>query len=163
MDILEFAINMEIEGEKFYDDLAKKNKDNSISIVMQMLAKDEKEHANILRNRKLNMPEDQQKNNSTLTEAESIFKKAKSFKDIVKQTPDQLDTYRLALEKEQQSIDLYQRLLLKTPDDKVKQIFEFLINQEKEHYKIIEELVLMLKHAEDWVEDAEFGLRTEEY
>lgn len=163
MDILEFAINMEIEGEKFYNDLAEKNKDNSISIVMQMLAKDEKEHANILRNRKLDVPEDLQNNNSTLTEAENIFKKAKSFKDIVKQTPDQLDTYRLALEKEQQSIDLYQRLLLKTPDDKVKQIFEFLINQEKEHYKIIEELVLMLKHAEDWVEDAEFGLRTEQY
>lgn len=163
MDIFEFAINTEIEGEKFYTDLAEKNKNNSISVVMEMLAKDEKEHANILRSRKLDMPEDLQEINTTLTEAESIFKKIKNFKDIIKETPDQLDTYRLALEKEQQSIDLYQRLLLKTPDDRVKQIFEFLINQEKEHYKIIEELVLMLKHAEDWVEDAEFGIRKEEY
>jgi hypothetical protein len=38
-----------------------------------------------------------------------------------------------------------------------------LIGQENMHLNLLEELVALLMHAEHWVEDAEFGLRKEEY
>ena len=38
-------------------------------------------------------------------------------------------------------------------------LYMFLIGQEEEHLRVLEELVKLLGHAEDWVESAEFGNR----
>jgi len=162
MDILEFAINMEIEGEKFYKDQAEKAVDDQLKTVMLMLAKDESNHANILRNKVKELPYELE-DNDIMTDTKSVFKGIEDFKCIIKDNPDQLDFYRLALDKERESIDLYEDLLSNATDYESKKLFDYLIDQEKGHYKFISELVTMLKHAEDWVEDAEFGLRREEY
>ena len=45
MTSLEFAINLEIEGEKYYRKQAELNKDNYLKVVFELLAKDEKKHA----------------------------------------------------------------------------------------------------------------------
>ncbi len=162
MDIMEFAINMEIEGENFYNEQADRSKDDRLKTVMLMLANEEKHHAELLVSKSKELQYQLIKSN-TISDAESIFKGLKDFKSDIKEFPDQLDFYRMALDKEQQSIELYNKLLLEVTDDKSKELFEYIIDQEKDHYKIIEELVLLLKHAKDWVESAEFGIREEEY
>ena len=67
----------------------------------------------------------------------------------------------MALGKEKQSIDLYTDFLSKASNDEEKTLFEYLIRQEKQHYEIFDELVTMLRNSEDWVENAEFGIRKE--
>ena len=49
MELLELAISMELDLEKSYQDQADLNKDNSLNVVFTMLAKEEKNHANILK------------------------------------------------------------------------------------------------------------------
>ena len=70
-----------------------------------------------------------------------------------------MDFYRRVIEKEKQSIDLYKKYSLQAEDDKEKELFEFLISQEEKHFKLLEELNTLLMHAEEWVENAEFGIR----
>jgi rubrerythrin len=65
----------------------------------------------------------------------------------------------MALEKERQSIELYQKLLLHATDDR--ELFEYLIKQEQEHYGLLEEIIKMVNRPNEWVESAEFGLREE--
>lgn len=161
MNILEFAINMELEGEKYYKEQAEKNNDNSLKNIFLILAKDENNHAEILQNKSNNLPYELN-NNETLSEAKNLFKGIKDFKNEIKQTPDQLDLYRAALEKEKESIQLYEKLLSEANDDKSKDLFNFLINQEKDHYTTLDELVSQLNKSNDWVESAEFGLRLED-
>jgi rubrerythrin len=83
------------------------------------------------------------------------------MKTEIKAIANQLDVYRLALKKEEESINLYQRNLSEATDEDTKRLFEYLIKQEKDHYAVIDQLVLLITHSEEWVEAAEFGLREE--
>jgi len=160
MNILEVAIAMEVDLEKYYLKQAKLNEGNPLSKVFIMLAKDEKEHADILRSKSKELSYDL-KSNETLVESKKIFKGMEDFKMEIKELPSQLDSFRMALEMEQKSIDAYQKILTETKDEKARDLFKFLIKQEKEHFKIIEQLVIHLTRPEEWVEDAEFGVRGE--
>ena len=125
-----------------------------------MLADDEKAHARILTD-KLATGKCQLIDSDTLAQAKNIFSGLGDLHSDVKAYLSQLDFYRLALEKEQQSIDLYSRYsdLAKAPLEK--ELFDFLVKQEKHHYEVLDELVTLLAHAEEWVENAEFGRRKE--
>jgi len=160
MNSFEFAINMELDGEKYYIEQAKINKENSLNTVFIMLAKDEENHAKIFQN-KLKELSYELKDNNTLSEFKDVFKGIGDFKNQIKKIPNQLDLYRGALEKEKQSIELYKKLLSEATDDKEKKLFEYLIKQEEDHFAILEELVLLINRSEEWVESAEFGIRKE--
>ena len=161
MNILDFAINMELDGEKYYNAQAEIINDKYLKNIFLILAKDENSHAKILQDKSNNLSYEL-KSNETLSEVKNLFKGLKDFKNEIKQKPDQLDLYRVALEKEKESIDLYEKLLSQAEDDKSKKLFEFLIQQEKDHYTTLEELVSQLNKSNDWVEAAEFGITSED-
>jgi hypothetical protein len=46
---------------------------------------------------------------------------------------------------------------------KKESFFLFLVKEEEKHFYLLDDLGNMLRHAEEWVEDAEFGIRKEEY
>jgi rubrerythrin len=158
MGILTNAIKMEIDGEKYYRNLAEMNKDNHLHGVFQMLADDEKDHAHVLKQK-----EEHQKctlkKGQTFQKASSVFQSLEEFKSEIKEIPSQIDSYRFALEKEKESIDLYTDLKEKSESSDDKEIYDFLIEQEKDHYKTINSLIDFLTKSEDWVESAEFGVR----
>jgi rubrerythrin len=160
MNDLKFAIKMEHDGEKYYRQQAEINKNNSIGTVCLMMAEDEKKHAQLLID-KMNEKAFQLRDSDTLAKAKNVFAGRGDIKIEGKATPSQLDFYRTALDMEKQSIDLYTGYLAKADGVKEKELFEFLIIQEKQHFDLIEELVTMLGHAEQWVEFAEFGVRKE--
>ena len=69
--------------------------------------------------------------------------------------------YREALAIEQQSIDLYEKYFGDAQSEEEKALFSFLIEQEKVHYRIMDDMTTMLNRPYEWVESAEFGLREE--
>ncbi|MDD3052624.1 MAG: ferritin family protein [Candidatus Cloacimonetes bacterium] len=158
MSILNNAIKMEIEGEEYYRKLAERNKDNPPHGVFQKLADDEKEHAHVLKQKEEHR-ECTIKKSQTFQKASSVFQSLEEFKSDIREIPSQIDSYRFALEKEKESIDLYTDLKEKSESSDDKEIFDFLIEQEKDHYNTINNLIDLLTQAEDWVESAEFGIR----
>ena len=160
MNVLEFAINMEHDGEKYYREQAKIYTQNNLNVVCLMLAEDEKMHAQLLSHKLKQMPYEC-KESETLAKAKNIFQDIAKIKIKGKENPSQLDFYRIALAKEKQSIDFYTEHSADPDASLDKEIFAFLIDQEKHHYEVLEELAALLKQAEDWVESAEFGLRKE--
>lgn len=160
MNVLEVAIAMEVDLEKYYLKQAKINEGNSLKKIFTMLAKDEREHADILRSKSKELNYEL-KASETLVESKKLFKEMDDFELEIKDLPSQLDSFKMALEMEKKSIDAYEKILSETKDEKAKGLFEFLVKQEKEHYDIIEQLVLHLNRPVDWVEDAEFGIREE--
>jgi rubrerythrin len=161
MNVLEFAINMELDGEKYYKEQAENTTDTALKTLFLILAEDENAHAKVLQ-QKSNKLVYELKNNETLSETKNLFKDIKHFKSEIKEIPNQLDLYRVALEKEKESITLYEKFLLESSDDESKKLFSFLINQEEDHYEILEELVSQLNKSDDWVESAEFGIRSDD-
>ncbi|MDE4542148.1 ferritin family protein [Thermoanaerobacterium sp. R66] len=162
MNLLEYAINMELDGAQYYNDQAELNKDNELYNVFKEMAKDEMTHAKILKN-KMNEIAFELKDDRNLENVKNIFFSAKDFKTDIKDIPGQIEGYRLILNKEKESIDLYENLLNSSNDEKEREIFKYLIKQEEEHYEIIEDIITLLNHSYEWVESAEFGVRKEEY
>lgn len=160
MNALEFAIKMELEGEKYYTEQAEMNKDNSLRTVFLMLAAEEAMHAKVLQD-KANMVSYNLSQDEILSKAKNIFDNLGAMENEIKDIANQLDAYRLALKNEEESINLYQKHLSEATDDDSKRLFEYLIKQEKDHYAVIDQLVLLINHSEEWVEAAEFGLREE--
>lgn len=160
MNILTVAIAMEVDLEKYYLRQAEINKDNYLNKIFTMLAKDEAVHAEILR-RKADKLDYELKDSRTLEESKHFFSGMKDFKPETKDMPSQLDSFRLAMDMEKKSIDVYKEMYDETEDDKAKKLFEFLIKEEEGHYRIIEQLVIHLTRPEEWIEDAEFGIREE--
>lgn len=160
MNDLKFAIDMELEGEKYYREQAAINHDNSLATVCLLLMEDEKRHARIL-TEKGNAEEYHLLNTDTLAKAKNIFTGAGDMKLEIKVFASQLDFYRIASEKEKQSINLYAGFLSNAVNEKEKELFEYLVGQENQHLAVLEELDRLLSRVEEWVENAEFGVREE--
>ena len=160
MKILVAAIEMETDLEKYYLKQAKINKGNELEQIFTMLANDEKEHASILRS-KLEEIDYSLEDSKSLQETKDLFKNMEDFNLDIKELPSQLDSLRFALDMEKKSIDAYKKMQTESDNEDAKEVFEFLIRQEKKHFEIIEELIFHLNKPNDWVEDAEFTQRHE--
>ncbi|HKL99144.1 MAG TPA: ferritin family protein [Mobilitalea sp.] len=160
MNGLDNAINMELEGKRYYEEQAANNKENELYTVFMLLADSESKHAELLLKRK-KLEELSLEEKSVVFEIKSVFTGLVDFNTSMLKSPSQLDAYRLAVSQEEKSIELYQDMLKNAADQKDKALFEFLLKQEKEHLILFEELVAMLIRPEEWVEAAEFGVREE--
>lgn len=158
MNSIELAIQMELEGKRFYLQQAERTDDSGLKSIFHTLAEEESIHARILKSKEETLPYELV---DTYSEIKNIFMEIGEHKGIIKQLPDALDVYNLALANEQKSLDLYREMLQEAKDDREKKIFEFLIEQESDHYKVLEQLVEMVSRPNEWVESAEFGLRKE--
>ena len=158
MNTIDFAINMELDGQKYYLDLAELNKDNELHKVFLMLADSEKQHASLLTRYKEKEALDL-KEQSVQTEFKSVFKDLKHLHP--ENSAKQLDAYRIACEQEEKSITLYKSMRSKAENKLEEEIYDYLIGQEEEHLILFEELVKMVTRPEEWVESAEFGIREE--
>lgn len=156
MDALDFAITMELDGQKYYEEQAALHPGDGLKAVFEILAGDERGHAALLKGRRDGLavsPVEPERPG-----LKNVFNGMAAFKSDIKYVPGQVDAYRMAMEKEQQSISLYRKLLLESGD---KELFEFLIRQEEEHFEILEEIVKVVSRPDSWVESSEFGLREE--
>lgn len=160
MRSFEFAIQMELDGEKYYMDQAEKYKYTDLHTIFMILAKDERKHADILRDRVAQLTPDLLGTRS-YEEYKNVFQDVNDFNSTIKENLDQLDVYHLALKKEKDSIDLYKEMLSGATDEKDKEILQFLIKEEETHYTILDEISSHVIRAEEWVESAEFGIREE--
>lgn len=158
MNTIDFAINMELEGQRYFEEQAKLNQDNELHTVFLILAEAEKQHAELLKKRKEFEPYTLDVNSigpdtwTAITEFTHMQGENKEK---------QLDMYRKAYRLEENSIQLYKDLMTKTSVPENIELYQFLIGQEKEHLKFFEDLVILLTRPEEWVESAEFGEREE--
>ncbi|MCX5774914.1 MAG: ferritin family protein [Firmicutes bacterium] len=158
MNDMKFALQMEHDGERYYREQASLIKNKGIRSVCLLLADEEKHHGELLEKKfgsKLGTLSD----TDALAQAKNVFHGLSAIKVDGVEKASQLDFYRIASEKEKESIELYTKYLAHAKSDEEKQLFEFLIRQETHHYEILEAFVAFVKRPEDWVENAEFGIR----
>jgi rubrerythrin len=160
MNALEFALNLELEGARFYREQFERFHADGLKTVFLALALEETGHAEIIRNKSAGLPYTL-RGGMKLPEAEDLFAGAAEPESLVMGLPDQAEVYKAALKIEQDSIRLYEGMLANAADDAGKDLYQFLISQEKEHEKILDGLFTHILRPKEWVESAEFGLRDE--
>jgi|SRR5690554_4538429 rubrerythrin len=158
MDIFDVAINMEVEGAAFYRELAKRANSEGLKTIFTMLAEDEDRHKEIFEAMK-NETKVPVAAPDASERATKIFKQFK--KDDFLRGEDELTAYEQALEIELKAIEYYTQQKESITDPKKLEIIDKIIEEERGHYDILDDIIVMVERPERWVEDAEFGVREE--
>ena len=158
MDVLQFAIDMELDGERYYRQQAGMHAHSALKVVFDMLAEDEAKHADILQSKAAGRAY-ALKPHEKLDSQMSVFSGEGEGKAQAVSLPDQPELYKTAMQKEQQSIDLYEELRGKAADAATEALFDFLIQEENKHFALLDAMFTLVNRPKEWVEAAEFGVR----
>ena len=160
MNIFEFAIQMEVDGQDFYHQLASKTTNNGIKEILNMLADDELKHQAAIEKIRVTscvMPETE-----VLENAKNVFQQMRDFGGHFDLSGDEETSYRQAMELEQRSIGFYQDKADQVDTPEQKALFGKLAEEEMKHYFILNNMVDFVAAPKTWLEDAEFD-RLDEY
>lgn len=155
MNIFDYAMKMEKDGEKYYHDLADKCQIPGLKKILTMLAEDEANHYEIFKNLK---------ENTVLKNAGStVIKDAKNvFEEMTGTTQfnlegTEVDMYKIAIEVEKKSEDFYREKAKEVDSEDTKNLLNKIAEEERNHGFLLMNMVDFLSRPETWIENAEFN------
>lgn len=158
MELFDVAIKMETEGAAFYRDLVTRAASEGFRNIFTMLAEDEDRHRATFEAMKANTAVPASTSDASVRATE-IFKQFS--KDDFLSEESQLSLYEEALEIELKSIEFYSEQHEAVIDVKQKRALVKIIEEERRHYDLLDDIIVMVERPETWVEHAEFGVRDE--
>jgi rubrerythrin len=161
MDIYEYAMKMEKDGENYYRELAGGTNKKGLRNLLTMLADAEVAHYNLFRKMK-DCEKVEPADSAILGDAKNIFMKMKEEKDVAGLDIPQLELYKKALEIEKKSEDFYREKAGEMKDEIQRKIFLKIAGEEKVHYFIVEKIIDFVSRPQTWLEDPEW-YHLEEY
>ena len=141
-DIKSSALQMELDGIKFYNDLAEKTFHPLGKAMFKSFVEDEKLHVNDIINPK-----------ERLT---TIFQKmGDELKKKVNPSTNDIDAIKLAIEIEENGIKFYEKYAKEAVDAKEKETYRFLAGEEKTHLDILKNSLEYIQNTELWEAEKE--------
>ena len=157
MDIYEFALKMEKDGEDYYRKLAADCQDQGMKAIMQMLADEEVKHYEILQAMQKNAPIEHE-SPETMAQVKNIFEQMLERKDSLKLNGKQSEVYRKAQAIEEDSGKFYREKAAEMSDAADKALLIKLAVEEERHAEILGNLADFVAQGDPgrWLEDAEW-------
>ncbi|MBF0210745.1 MAG: ferritin family protein [Desulfamplus sp.] len=144
-EIIDYAIEREIEAETFYKEIAQKVSKPILKEMFSNFAAEENKHQQILKGVAENR------------EAQLNFKSSSDYgisESVVKpQVSDDMtlaDVFAIAMKNEERAMKMYQYLANDSSSDSVKQIFQELATMEQGHKFKMEQSYTDVAYAEAW-------------
>ena len=160
MDIFDYALQMEKDGETFYRDITKKTGNKGLQTILTMLADEEVKHYQAIESMKQNKY--QMTETNVLDDARNIFIKMKDQDETFEPDQEQTEFYARAQEIEKKSQQFYQEKARQTDKDDQKKLFERLAKEEEKHYFLLDNIIAFVSRPKQWLENAEWH-HLEEY
>ena len=134
-EIIQFAIDKEVEAFNFYTEVGRNAKYSGARELFLSLAKEEEGHRKLLQN--LNIEKVAQKRIEKVPDL-----KISDYMVDVEVKPDlsYADMLRIAMKREERSVKLYEDLRGSNPDEELKKLFTFLIQEEAKHKLKLEKI-----------------------
>jgi rubrerythrin len=155
MDIYEYAMQMEKDGENYYRDLVKKISNKGLQKILGMLADAEVAHFDTLQKIK-NSEKAQVADTPILSNVKNIFVKMKEERDTAGIHTTQIGLYKKAQEIEKKSQKFYLDRSGEVNEPSHKDLFLKIAEEEKKHYFILENIIDFVSRPYTWLEDAEW-------
>lgn len=154
MDVLDFAMKMELQGKACYEKLASSTQVPGLKTIFTGLASDEQKHYDIF----LSIKEGKtwkMADSSVLEQAKNVFQDLIEGKEDLSELHEDLDGYRFSLKIEADSVKLYEDMAKKEEDPETMQLYLTIANEEKKHFNIMDnicEFVLKPRYFLEWRE-----------
>ena len=160
MNIFEYAMQMERDGENYYHQLAQQTANIGLKTILTMLADEETKHYNAIE--KMKTADPQMAETKILTDAKNIFVQIKESNEKFGFDIGQTELYKKAQDIEKKSRVFYLEKANEVEEEYQKEIFLRLAEEEKKHFFLLENIIEFVSRPEHWLEDAEF-FHLEEY
>ena len=154
MDIYDYAMQMEKDGESYYRELSRKTVNPGLKSILTKLADAEVKHYEVFRSMKLNedIPETE---TEILSHVKNIFVKMKEQGETDVDVS-QIDLYKKAQEIETKSRDFYLEKADEVENSRRGEIFLKIADEEKKHYLILENIIDFISRPSQWLENPEW-------
>ena len=160
VDIFEYAMQMEKDGENYYRQLAQQVANKGLQAILIMLADEEVKHYRAIEG--MRQDNYQMLETTILDDASNIFIEMKDQKEEFEPEQEQAKLYEKAQEIEKRSQQFYQEKANQTDKDNQKKLFEKLAKEEEKHYFLLENIIEFVSRPKQWLENAEW-YHLEEY
>jgi rubrerythrin len=160
MNIFEFAMQMEKDGESYYRDLARESNTRGLQKIFVMLADEEVKHFKVIQSMQLKQPATRLAESTILDNTKNIFQEMKDLKQPLHIDSNvETEKYRFARDIEEKSRDFYQKSADETDIESQREIFLKLAGEEEKHLRIMENIVDFVSRPEpgQWLENAEWS------
>ncbi len=163
VQVLDFALQMEKDGEAFYRQCAAGTADKGVAAILTRLADAEVTHMKVLRaikeERKTDLPKA-----VIRADVKNIFAKMLAAGDRFGGEKSELDLYKRALEMEVKNRDFYTANAAVMEPSGGRDLFMRIAAEEQMHVDFVQGIVDFVSRTEpgNWLEDAEW-YHTEEY
>ncbi len=154
MNIFEFAMQMEKDGENYYRQLSKKVNNKGIETILTLLADDEVKHYNAIEQMCTSRP--QRAETKILADAKNVFVQMKENNEKLDIDAGQIELYKKAQDIEKQSQNFYLEKAKEVEEDFQKDSFLKLAEEEKKHYFLLENVIDFVSRPQTWLENAEW-------
>lgn len=155
MNVYEYAMKVEKEGEAYYREMATNANNPGLKRIFTMLADEEVKHYNVFKNMMKKEDIDLEKLN-LITDTKTIFATLNEEKENVNFDIEQIQFYKDAIAREENSHNFYAEKAKELEDEKERKIFLQIAEEEVKHKRVLEEIVIFLEEPADWVASAEF-------
>ncbi|HUU26847.1 MAG TPA: ferritin family protein [archaeon] len=160
MNIFDYAMQMEKDGERYYREIAGKTRNKGLAAIMNLLADEEVKHYEILKEMRTRTPK--MAETEILKNVKNVFVEMRDSKESFQPGLSQTDMYKKAQGIEKKSMDFYQEKSEEVSEPAQKEILKKLADEEKRHFFILENIITFVSRPHTWLENAEFN-QLEEY
>ena len=160
MNLFEYAMQMEKDGEEYYRTLARQTDNKGLETILTMLADEEVKHHNAIE--RMQTTEPHMTEATILTDARNIFVQIKESGESLDFDIKQTDLYRKAQDIEKESQDFYTEKANEVTEEYQRELFLKLADEERKHYFLLDNIIEFVSEPEYWLENAEF-FHLEEY
>jgi rubrerythrin len=161
MNVYEFAMRMEKDGEAYYRECAAKTASAGLRNILLMLAAAETTHYELFR-RMQAREEALLADSALLEQVKNVFAEIREREGTPAAHSAEVDLYRKAQELERRSWELYDGHAAQAASPAERLIFERIAVEERRHYRILEGIIDFVSGPELWLENAEWT-HLEEY
>ena len=163
MNIFDYALQLEKDGETLYHDLAADAPGSGLDAVFTRLADAEARHYRVVSDMKNAVPDPELVETEVIETAANIFTRLQAEKD-----PDRfadpeatdrcVEAYRRAADIEKKSMEFYRSKAGETGDTVQRALFERLAEEEKRHYWVVLNILKYVSRPDfNWIEFAEWN------
>lgn len=159
MNIYQFAMQMEKDGENYYRQLAKESTVPGLARIFTMLADEEVKHYAVVEGLCRKEKNPQLLGGKILENVKNIFVTMQAAKEDLRiDTTKAAQEYRRACEIEEMSLKFYLEKANLAEDGQERQIFLRLATEEDSHLRIMQNIVEFVSRTEpgNWLENAEW-------
>jgi rubrerythrin len=158
MNVFEFAMQMEKDGEAFYRGLAEKTQNTGLKNILTMIADEEVKHYNIFKALKEgtrgaeSIPASDVVKNS-----KNIFQQMAESGETFPEEGDNKAQYEKAKQLEDDAVKFYTEKANETTARHEKDLLFQIAEEEKRHSRLFQEFIDFVSAPDRWMEDAEWN------